>query len=271
MNMHASMMTPYLSLDPSQVTPELMALFEQDEPAAVRCLAVLENHAAGVIMTDHPETPTWGVVQEAAFGSIYLGGDLSSALLSELISNLRAQGDVLVGLREVDPRWSLVPPGADYSGVTLEFMDRVSDSDLPELPAGCTLHRLDHSLSKQILDRNLLMRMFGSIQNALEWGYGLCLMNGDKLLCEAFAGPSAVGVIEIGVETQPHHMHKGYATLTCSHLIHLMEGLGFQTYWNCSKQNAPSTALARRLGYKTEKEYRLLAWNKVNRSTADRD
>ncbi len=101
------------------------------------------------------------------------------------------------------------------------------------------------------------MRMFGSIQQALEWGYGLCLVHGDELVCEAFAGPSAGGVIEIGVETHPRHMQKGYAVITCSHLIHIMEQQGFQTYWNCAKQNLPSAALARRLGYQTEREYQI--------------
>jgi RimJ/RimL family protein N-acetyltransferase len=69
-------------------------------------------------------------------------------------------------------------------------------------------------------------------------------------------------MIEIGVETHPHHMRKGYATLTCAHLIAEMEQQGYSTYWNCAKGNLPSAALARRLGYRTEKEYRLVAWFK---------
>jgi hypothetical protein len=103
--------------------------------------------------------------------------------------------------------------------------------------------------------------MFGSIQQALEWGYGLCLLRDDALLCEAFAGPAANGVFEIGVETQPHQIHKGYAYLTCAQLIHRMEQLGYQTYWNCAKGNIASAMLARKLVYRTEKEYRLLAWS----------
>jgi RimJ/RimL family protein N-acetyltransferase len=108
----------------------------------------------------------------------------------------------------------------------------------------------------------MLIHMFGSVQQALEWGYGLCLMHGDELLCEAFAGPAANGIIEIGVETHPHHMRKGYATITCAHLIHEMELQGYITYWNCARDNLPSAALAHKLGYQTEKEYRLLAWFK---------
>lgn len=252
--------SPILQLAPAQMTPELRGLFNSTDPATVRCQAVLEGHAAGKIFTDHPETPSWGVLQEAAFGSIYLGGDVQAGLLQQLIITLRKKGDVLVGLYEADPRWQRVPSGADYCGYTLEFEDREIRQDLPSVPDGCELRRLDPSLGKQILDRNLLIRMFGSIPRALEWGYGLCLLRDAALLCEAFAGPAASGVIEIGVETQPHHMRKGFAFLTCASLIHLMEMQGYRTYWNCAKGNLPSAALARKLGYQTEKEYRLMAW-----------
>ena len=245
------------------MTPELKALFLPTDPAALRCQAVLDGHAAGKIFTDHPETPSWGVLQEAAFGSIYLGGEVQADLLHQLVGSLRKNGEVLVGLREDDPRWQLLPSGADYTGYTLEFTDREIGTSFARVPAECELRRLDPSLGKQILDRNLLIRMFGSIQLALEWGYGLCLLRDDELLCETFAGPAANGVIEIGVETQPHHMHKGYAYLTCAHLIHTMEQLGYRTYWNCAKGNLASAALARKLGYRTEKEYRLLAWSRL--------
>jgi len=251
-----------VQINTQQVTPPLRALFNVADPASLRCFAVLDSHAAGRIFTNHPETPTWGVVQEGAFGSIYLGGDIQPSTLSLLITHLRAGGNVLVGMWQDDPRWSLFPTTPDYSGFTLEFTDREVYQEFPEVPPGCELRRLDNSLIKQIVGRNMLIHMFGSVQQALEWGYGLCLMHGDELLCEAFAGPAANGIIEIGVETHPHHMQKGYATITCAHLIHEMELQGYITYWNCARDNLPSAALASKLGYQTEKEYRLMAWFK---------
>ena len=252
---------PILQLEPTQVTAELKALFNPTDPAALRCQAVLEGHAAGRIFTDHPETPTWGVLQESAFGSIYLGGVIGGDLLHQLVGSLREKGEVLVGLSEDDPRWQLFPSAANYTGYTLEFTNRELQQDLPPLPPDYELRRLDSSLGKQILGRNMLIRMFGSLPLALEWGYGLCLLRNTELLCETFAGPSANGVIEIGVETHPHHLHKGYAYLTCAHLVHTMEQLGYCSYWNCAKGNLPSAALARKLGYRTEREYRLQAWS----------
>lgn len=251
-----------LQLSPSEATPELTRLFTPSDPASLRCQAVLEDHAAGRIFTDHPETPTWAVVQEAAFGTLYLGGLLDAALVKQLITSLQQEGDVLVGFLPDDPRWSLFPTQADYTGYALEFTDHEPGRQLPVVPEGCELRRMDASLSKQIVGRNMLIHMFGSIQRALEWGYGLCLLREGELLCEAFAGPASHGVIELGVETQPHHVHRGYGYLTCAHLIHAMEGQGYQTYWNCAAGNQASAGLARKLGYRKENQYRLLAWFK---------
>jgi len=256
-----------VELNSAQVSPALRRLFSPADPASLRGFAVLEGHAAGRIFTDQPENPTWALVQEAAFGSLYLGGSLSAPLLHQLTSQLRREGDVLIGLWAEDPRWQLLPPDPDYSGYTLEFTDRQADpagQSLPEVPDGCELRRLDRTLLKQIVGRNMLIHMYGSVEQALEWGYGLCLLREGELLCETFAGPAANGIIEVGVETMPHHQKRGYAHITCAHLIQRMEAKGYQTYWNCAKQNTPSAALARKLGYRTEREYRLLAWNKVN-------
>lgn len=258
----------FITLSPHQVSPALRTMFAASDPASVRCFAVLDGHAAGVIFTDNPESPSWAVLQEAAFGSLYLAGTIQPALMSQMVKWLQLEADVMLGLWPDDPRWNLLPSTHDYSGYTLEFTHRVDDHPLPAVPDGCKLIQLDRTLFKQILDRSLLIRMYGSVDQALEWGYGLCLLRDDELLCESFAGPAANGIIELGVETNPHHLHKGYATITCVHLIQQVESLGYLTYWNCAEQNEASIALARKLGYRTEKKYHLRAWSKHHPKSA---
>jgi len=253
-------------VDLNQITPALRGLFNPADSASLRCFAVLDGHAAGCIFTDFPDPPNWGVVQEAAFGSFYLDGDIKQTTLHQLITHLRQDREVLIGLWPDDPRWSFLPSAPDYSGYTLEFTDRDDDQSLPAVPMGFELRHLDQTLIKEALGRNLLIHMYGSMQAALKWGYGLCLTRNGEILCETFAGPAANGVIEIGVETHPHHMRKGYGLITCAHLIHEMEQQGYRTYWNCAKQNQASISLAHRLGYRNEKEYRLLAWFKRDTS-----
>jgi RimJ/RimL family protein N-acetyltransferase len=95
-------------------------------------------------------------------------------------------------------------------------------------------------------------------------GIGLCLVHQQEVLCEAFAGPVADGQIEITTHTHISHRRQGYATFTCHHLINELERHGYHTYGCCSKENDASVALARKLGYQSEREYRLVTWPKID-------
>ena len=249
------------------ITEDFRGLFDAGEPVSLRCFAVLEGNAAGRILTDDPANPAWGIVQEACFGSIYLGGALDAALLGEIIGELRREGEVLIGLRNGDARWNLLSPEPDYQGTVLEFTERPVGEGLDDLldavPPGCELRRVDRELFQRCAERDITVAIFGSAETALEKGFGLCLMRGDTILCDAFAGPTALGMIELGVTTQERYRERGYATITCAHLVHLCEQMGYATYWNCARHNKASAAVARKLGYRMEKEYRLWAWEMV--------
>lgn len=256
-----------IQVSPTQVSPQLKALFDPGMPAGLRCFTVLEGHTAGRILTDDPAQPTWGLVQEAAFGTVYMGGIFEAELLDQLVTRLRQDADVLIGLWPGDDYLlQRLPPNPAYEGFVLEFLDRPVGAGLErlleQLPPGCDIRPVDTLLIKRSADHDLFITAFGSLERALEQGRGVYLMAGDEILCEAFAGPPAGNLVEIGVMTYEQHQRQGYATLACAHLIQACEALGYQTYWNCAKQNRASVALARKLGYRTEREYRLVAWFK---------
>ena len=252
-----------IELVPAQVTEALRALFVPDAPISLRCFAVLEGVAAGRILADDPAAPRRAVVQEAGFGTLYLGGDLDAPLLARIVAELRRERDVIACLWPDDPRLALLPPDPDYSGAALDFTDRAADDDLRrylQVPTGCELRRTDLALLRRGADYDLAVAVFGSPERALERGLGYCLVQGDTILCAAFAGPPASGLIELGVTTHEVYRGRGYATVTCAHLVRECEQLGYRTYWNCAEQNRASAALARKLGYRTEREQRVLAW-----------
>lgn len=251
-----------------QVTPILHRLIDPRLPAALRCFAVLEGTAAGKVFTDDPLNPTWAVVQETGFGTIYPGGDLPPAIINQLIADLRQQGDVLLGLRPDDVRPNQLPPDADYDGWMVEFSQRdPSIKPFPALSDDLALRPIDPLLFDRLAGRQLYTAIFGSAEAALQLGFGLCLVRpspvGDKLLCEAFAGPRALGMIEIGVETREDYRRRGYGTITCAALIEQCDRQGYPAYWNCDKRNQASLALAHKLGFRGGREYRLLAWNRI--------
>jgi RimJ/RimL family protein N-acetyltransferase len=257
----------HITLD--KITPALRALFRTDEPQACRCFTVLDGTAhGGNILCDDPVHPTWAVVVEPTDTSLYFGGNINASIIATVFNALRKEGDVLVGMWLDDPRQTLLPSNPDYDGRTLEFYDRPVGQGLDQLlhplPEGCQIHRLN---------RELIMRTEWGPTDVAAWGgleawertcFGYCLMRGDELLSEATVGASAIGFHEPGVITQAAHRGKGYATITVAHLIREIESLGLQTYWNCAKQNLASAAVARKLGYRIEKEYRCMVWSKLS-------
>jgi GNAT superfamily N-acetyltransferase len=252
-----------IQVSPDHVTPQLRALFDAQMPAGFRCFAVIAGDAAGRILTNDPIRPTWGAVQEGAFGTVYPGGALAASTWNRLIAKLREAGDVLVGLWPDDERIQLLPSPLDYDGFTLDFTDRPLGAGLDEylqIPDGCHMRNLDQELFERSEGHDFYSVLYGSAEQALEKVYARFLMRGDEICCESYAYFAALGTIEIATSTREPYRGRGYATITCAHLIQACEAHGYQTYWNCAKQNLASAAVARKLGYCTEKEYRLLAW-----------
>jgi RimJ/RimL family protein N-acetyltransferase len=249
---------------PSEVTPQIRGLFDPDAPASLRCLAVLDGQSVGDVWVDALPSPRFGIVREAAFSSLYFGGTPDAASINDVVSDLKHRGDVLIGLWPDDSLWERLPGNPDYVGSVLEFSHRFADESVPPLPKpfpeGCQLRRLDGDLFRGSMMADYFIRVYGSAKKALQEGIGLCLLRGQEIMSEGSAGPSANGLIEIGVETKKAHQHHGYATWVCSCLIRECEELGLGTYWNCDAQNPASIALARKLGYRSEKHYKLVAW-----------
>lgn len=257
-----------IELTPAHVTPRLTSLFDPNAPASIRCFGVLAGLENGKILADDLTDPTWGMVWEATDGTLYPGGTLDATIVQNAVNTLRVDGDVLVGFREGDPLAALLPPSPEYEGTVLEFFDRPADTaDLDRLvrqiPSGCSIRRMDPSLMQRSFwhDAENVER-HGGAEAFLAKSDAIFLLHGDTIVCEASTGPSINGVRELGAITHEEYRGRGFATMTCAYLIQLCAQAGDDTYWNCAAQNLASAAVARKLGYRTEREYRLLAWFK---------
>lgn len=259
------MNNPIMRLNSAQVIPALRLLFDQPMPTEMRCAAVLDGSVAGQIWTDDIHQPTWGVVRETAMGTTFLGGALDAARVKEIIKELQREGDVVFGAYADDRLIALLPTPFEYDGWAINYTDRPLhqglDAYLP-VPEACVVRRVDAALFKRSVDLAMNIAASGSIEKAHQDLIGFYLMRGDEILCEAFAHPAAHGIREVGIVTYEAHRQHGYATITCAHLIWECEQLGFQTLWNCAKQNLGSNALARKFGYRKAQEYRVFAWFK---------
>jgi RimJ/RimL family protein N-acetyltransferase len=252
-----------------KVTSAIRSLFRTDEMQASRCFAVLDGAvSSGKIIVDNLADPKWAIVQEAVDNSLYLGGSMDAPSFTEVFAALRQEGDVLVGMLPSDPRIRYLPPDPAYDGRTLEFYDRPIgeglDTYLRRVPADCMIKRLDRDLIMRTEWGPNDVKFYGGIEMWEKIWFGYCLMHADEILSEATVGPPGLRLYEPGVFTQEAHRGNGYGTMVVARLIQEIEAMGGRTYWNCAKQNMASGALARKLGYRLEKEYRCMSWSKTN-------
>ncbi len=153
----------------------------------------------------------------------------------------------------------LDPPDKMQGG--LEFYDCRSFHPAP-LPPGHQLRVIDHKLFARCLWHDAIFTAFGTVENFLQHGLGLCLMARDEICSEAYAVWRGAHKYEIGIVTHEQHRQSGYAYLTCQYLIQMCETKGYPTYWSCLQENVAPSATARKLGYQTEKAYQWLVYSK---------
>jgi hypothetical protein len=252
-----------IELAPGQATPAIRALFPTEGHTYRRCFAVLDGSCGGRILADDPVAPSWSAVQEYSDdGTLYLAGSLRPDLVAEAIRALRRDRIVSVGLRSDDPLLALLPSDPDHDRVEIDFEDRDAAVDLDRLvapPAGLRLARIDLTLVPRCAWGPW---MVCSLETALDHGLGFCLLDGEAVVAEAFAGPAVEGVLEMATITAAAYHRRGLGTVVCARTILECERLGYRTWWNTGLGNLASAGLARKLGYRTERHHRVLAWSK---------
>jgi GNAT superfamily N-acetyltransferase len=205
--------------------------------------------------------PTWIAVQESFDdGTLFLGGAVERELAAELIELLRQVRVVTVGLTPDDPLLALLPPNPDFDGFAIDFEERTREVDLEHFiqpPAGLRLARIDAELVARCAWSPW---MIVDLAATLDHGLGYCLLDGELVVAEAFAGPIGEGALEMGTITHADYRGRGLGTVVCARTILECERLGYRTWWNTALSNVASTGLARKLGYRVERPYRVLTW-----------
>ncbi len=247
-------------LRPGEATEAVRRLMPRAGHTWRRCVAVLDGLSRGRILTDDASDPTWAAVQEFSEDNVlYLGGTLRREQVAALIDTLRRDRSVSVGLRGEDVLVGLLPAGAEVERIDLDFEDRDPAIDLAPLvapPAGLRLERIDAGL----LGRCIWFPWMVREDAALDLGLGYCLLDGERVVAEAFAGPAVGGVLEMAVITDEAYRRRGLARVACARTALECERSGAATWWNTSLGNVASAALARELGYRSERRYRVLVW-----------
>lgn len=255
------------SISHQEVTPEIVHLFDVNNPTMPRAFNILKGVITGQIVVDTRTQPAWAVVREGMYGTLYFGGHISASVIPSLFEHFFQFGSIGVGCWLDSPLNDMLPPNPDYDGLTFYFTERSwvetnAEKLVVYLPSTYDVVSRDEHWFKKSFDYDSSLASFGSIENVMHYTLGVSVVHDDMLVCEAATGAPTHGVIEVGVTTHEHFRQRGFATLACAKLITTCETHGYAPWWDCAKQNTPSVRLARKLGYRNEKEYRYAWWEK---------
>jgi RimJ/RimL family protein N-acetyltransferase len=247
-----------------------LALFDRllpaDVPTRPRALAVLDGVLSGRVWADDPDDPSALLVVEEGDGTVYAGGDVTPLAARAALASVRpASGELIFGFSGPhDALRNLVPTEPFWSGPAIDFTERVSpDGEAIALEGGLLDGARAVPLEPALLPMTVwyedTMRAFGSAERWAELSLGFAVMIGDEMVAECLAGPRTRGLLEMGVVTRKAHRRRGYGTLVSRLTARACEARGDRVWWNTNADNAPSLAIARRLGFRTERRYELVA------------
>lgn len=251
-----------IEISQSEVTRQFRSLFEPNVPNSHKCFGVLDGDVLGIILTDNPSNPTWGLVREAGLGASFVGGNIDSLVLSQTVNDLRKVGDVSFSFWPENKGNILLPPSPDalMPDRSIKFANRsahVTDlkAFMNRIPEGCDMRLMDSQIMERRLWGNSYIQAHGSAEAFLRKGIGFCLMKGDEILSEAYATHFSTGIFEMATVSREEHQGRGYSTIACAYTIQACEELEESTLWFCRKTNLASAAVARKLGYTQMKEF----------------
>ena len=209
---------------------------------------------------DQIEAPTQIVVR-AHGGETFASIGCSETFLHDAIDLASQLGQIFL----ID---SGVPESIQARGCVVERMD-FDDCDLEGESLRVLRQRLPSHLKACRIDRGLLKhcqfagsalpKLYGDrLDSYFEFGYGICLLHGDDVVSEIYAGYVAEGRVEMIAGTDASYRRQGLASISAALFIEEARQRGHEVTWSCRLENEGSMRVARRLGFQEERPYRMI-------------
>ena len=249
---------------------DLLPLFDFDFPNQTALLSCANGEIPGEFFVDELITPSTCVAVIGFYNWTFIGGSPKQEWLDEAFASLRREKSLMLIWADWISLGLHPPPDFTQTINRFEFLDSspsFNDTHF-ELGSDIEIRRMDTELFSRCIWNGEMTLAYGSSENFLNSGLGFCLMRADEIYCEAYAVFRANQRFEIGVITAETHRGRGYASTTCSFLSGECARNGFQSSWSCNQTNLGSIIVARRLGYKIQREYQMLHYSLRHKNEA---
>lgn len=244
--------------------PTLREIFDINFPNSAALWAVLMGKYMGQALVDKEANPSQCVLRTDA-ALTYFSIGTNQEFLNRGIEYFRGSGAVWL----VWPyQTSLSPPYLKSAETVprLEFTgcdpsSEILDNLRRNIPAGFQIHTINAALLARCAWRDEMAYYAGSLESFLRHGIGICMMQGDEIIVEAYASALGKTRAEIGAITQENYRGRGYAPIACAYLIQACEQRGYTAYWSCEAGHTASIRVAQKLGFQEPRAYTIYEYN----------
>jgi len=243
--------------------PALPTLYDPSVPDHPVLWAVFNGRHTGRALVDDVRYPSQCMLRTDAVLT-FASRQIDQPFLHEAIARFQKAGDVWLVWPAANST-DLVAPEAACATQRLAFFDCDARSPVladlrRRLPNGYEIRPIDRQLLERCEWRSDMEFFCGSANNFLANGLGLCLMNGDEAIVEAYVSSFGEKDAEIGAVTREAYRGRGYAPITCAYLIQACAQRGYGAYWSCDVENKASVRVAQKLGFRKERAYQILEY-----------
>jgi len=233
--------------------------FDTDTPNDVILLSALAGHCPATAFLDCADDPE-GIFIRTYGGKAFASLAASEDFLHQAVDRASAQGWTALadtGLPEsVRGRGRVVErlrfDRCDLDAEALRELRGSLPSDLKARPLDRELLKRCHHAKRELPDE-----YGGALHGYFDlFGYGICLLSGNDVMCEAYVGHVADDRMEAIVGTVEAFRGRGLASIAAAFLADEARTRGHAFTWNCVADNVGSVKVARRLAFGRERPYR---------------
>lgn len=254
-----------------EMYPSVSSLFDDTITHHLAVSSVLSGTLPGRIYVDDPSHPTAAILIAANQSRVYVGGERSASLLSDVI-------ELLYNPFHAPRYWFILLYPSNEWKATIEHalhglgsasslrqyyhLTGPTRSSAVSLPAGITLAQISPTLleDERLTNRDLLVDEIHSESPSLDYffgqRFGYCALDDRQLVGWCLAEYHYQNRYELGIETIESHQRRGIATYVASAVIQqAFTDDATEIGWDCWADNAASIATALKLGFKKEFDY----------------
>lgn len=186
---------------------------------------------------------------------------LGQLITQQVIPDATARWIPQLALHYAPPAWErqqdviLADKAAVKAGRRFYTLERLQVDWRDGMPPGYEMVRVDESFLKHSHFHNLpqvlgwVRSFWPSVRHFTRTGFGFCVLHGDTIVSWCLSVYASGNNFELGVATAAEHRNQGFATRAAAACVELCVEKGLIPHWHCWDDNAPSIAVAEKLGF----------------------